>query len=42
MMKISFAPMEGITGSVYRTLHKKHFEGIDDYDGLIHIDRKEG
>lgn len=30
-MKIYFAPMEGITDEIYRSLHHKHFPGIDKY-----------
>ena len=30
-MKIYFAPLEGITDSTYRRLHRKHFPGIDKY-----------
>ena len=29
--KIYFAPMEGITGSIYRRVHRRYFDGIDDY-----------
>ena len=28
---IYFAPMEGITTSIYREVHRKHFRGIDRY-----------
>lgn len=30
-MKYYFAPMEGITGYLYRNAHRKHFAGIDQY-----------
>ena len=30
-MKIYFAPMEGLTDSVYRLLHHKYFGGVDKY-----------
>ena len=30
-MKIYFAPMEGLTDSVYRQLHHKYFGGVDTY-----------
>lgn len=30
-MKYCFAPMEGITGSTYRRLHRKYFKGVDKY-----------
>lgn len=30
-MIYEFAPMEGITGYVYRNVHKRHFEGVDRY-----------
>ena len=30
-MQYSFAPMEGLTDSVYRRLHHKYFPGIDRY-----------
>lgn len=30
-MKVSFAPMEGLTDSVYRRLHGKYFPGVDSY-----------
>lgn len=30
-MQYSFAPMEGVTGFVYRNLHRKHFGGVDRY-----------
>lgn len=30
-MRYYFAPMEGITDSVYRRLHSKHFSGVDRY-----------
>ena len=30
-MKLYFAPMEGITDSVYRRLHHKYFPGVDRY-----------
>ena len=30
-MKYYFAPMEGITGYVYRSVHHKFFSGIDKY-----------
>lgn len=30
-MRYYFAPMEGITDSVYRRLHSKHFPGVDRY-----------
>ena len=30
-MMIYFAPLEGITDSVYRRVHRKHFPGIDKY-----------
>jgi len=28
---ISFAPMEGVTGPVFRKVHKRHFSGVDRY-----------
>ncbi len=30
-MRYDFAPMEGITDSIYRRLHHKHFRGVDRY-----------
>ena len=30
-MRYYFAPMEGITDSIYRQLHRKHFSGVDRY-----------
>ena len=30
-MDIYFAPLEGLTDNVYRTLHQKHFPGIQKY-----------
>ena len=30
-MKIYFAPLEGLTDSIYRSLHRKYFPGIDKY-----------
>ena len=30
-MRYYFAPMEGITDSIYRRLHHKHFGGVDQY-----------
>ena len=30
-MKIYAAPMEGVTGYVYRNAHRKYFRGIDKY-----------
>lgn len=30
-MKYYFAPLEGITGFIFRNVHKKHFNGIDKY-----------
>lgn len=30
-MRFSFAPMEGITGSLYRRTHAQHFPGLDRY-----------
>lgn len=30
-MKIYFAPLEGITDSVYRRVHRKYFPGVDKY-----------
>ena len=30
-MKIYFAPMEGLTDSVYRRLHHRYFSGVDRY-----------
>ena len=30
-MRYYFAPMEGITDSIYRRLHHKHFGGVDRY-----------
>ena len=30
-MRYYFAPLEGITGYVYRTVHHKHFPGVDRY-----------
>ena len=30
-MQLEFAPMEGITGYVYRNTHKRHFNGVDRY-----------
>ena len=30
-MNYDFAPMEGLTDSVYRRLHHNHFQGIDRY-----------
>lgn len=30
-MRIYFAPMEGLTDSIYRRLHSKYFPGIDQY-----------
>ena len=31
MMKIDFAPLEGITDSIYRKAHHAHFGGVDRY-----------
>ena len=28
---ISFAPMEGITGRIFRKTFNKHFKGVNDY-----------
>ena len=28
---ISFAPMEGVTGPIFRKVHKEHFSGVDRY-----------
>ena len=30
-MRYYFAPMEGLTDSIYRRLHHKHFGGVDRY-----------
>lgn len=30
-MRYDFAPMEGVTGYVYRNLHRSHFGGVDRY-----------
>ena len=30
-MRYSFAPMEGLTDSIYRRIHHKHFSGVDAY-----------
>ena len=30
-MRYYFAPLEGITGYVYRTVHHRHFPGVDRY-----------
>ena len=30
-MEYYFAPMEGLTDSVYRRLHHKYFSGVDKY-----------
>ncbi len=30
-MKFYFAPLEGITGYIYRNTHKKYFDGVDAY-----------
>ena len=30
-MKIYFAPLEGLTDSIYRKLHRKYFPGVDKY-----------
>ena len=30
-MQYYFAPMEGLTDSIYRRLHHKHFGGVDRY-----------
>ncbi|MCD4712586.1 MAG: tRNA-dihydrouridine synthase family protein [Clostridiales bacterium] len=30
-MQYYFAPLEGVTGYIYRNAHKKHFEGVDKY-----------
>ena len=30
-MNYDFAPLEGLTDSVYRRLHHKHFGGVDRY-----------
>ena len=30
-MEYYFAPMEGITGAIYRTVHHRHFPGVDKY-----------
>lgn len=30
-MKYYFAPMEGVTGAVYRRAHQKYFPGVDKY-----------
>lgn len=31
MMKIYAAPMEGITGYIYRNAHARYFPGVDKY-----------
>ena len=31
MMKYYFAPMEGLTGHIYRSVHHRHFPGLDRY-----------
>ncbi|MEA4933855.1 MAG: tRNA-dihydrouridine synthase family protein [Lawsonibacter sp.] len=30
-MEYYFAPMEGVTGAIYRTVHHQHFPGVDKY-----------
>ena len=30
-LPVYFAPMEGVTDSIYRRVHKAHFTGIDKY-----------
>lgn len=30
-MNLSFAPMDGVTGAIYRRVHRKHFTGADRY-----------
>ena len=30
-MRYYFAPMEGLTDSIYRRLHHAHFSGVDSY-----------
>ncbi|MDW7663058.1 MAG: tRNA-dihydrouridine synthase family protein [Bacillota bacterium] len=30
-MQYYFAPLEGVTGYIYRNAHKKHFDGVDKY-----------
>ncbi|MCK5847419.1 MAG: tRNA-dihydrouridine synthase, partial [Bacteroidales bacterium] len=31
MIKVLYAPLQGYTDAIYRTLHNKHFGGIDKY-----------
>ena len=31
MIKVDFAPLEGITDSIYRKAHHAHFGGVDRY-----------
>ncbi|MCI6733333.1 MAG: tRNA-dihydrouridine synthase family protein [Lachnospiraceae bacterium] len=47
-MKFYFAPMEGITGYVYRNVHREHFPGMDKYympfavaNQTLHFKKKE-
>ena len=30
-MEYSFAPMEGITGAIFRRIHHRYFPGVDRY-----------
>lgn len=41
-MKLYFAPLEGITGHLYRGIHKKHFSGIDQYYAPFVVTREGG
>ena len=41
-MRYYFAPMEGLTDSIYRQLHHKYFPGLDGYFTPFFSDRSTG
>ncbi|MCH5268052.1 MAG: tRNA-dihydrouridine synthase family protein [Lachnospiraceae bacterium] len=41
-MRYYFAPLEGITGYLYRNIHRKHFSGIDRYYSPFVVTRDGG
>lgn len=41
-MRYYFAPLEGITGHMYRTIHRKHFAGVDRYYSPFVVTRDGG
>ena len=41
-MQYYFAPLEGITGYLYRNIHHKHFPGIDRYYSPFVVTRDGG